>query len=227
MSATATGTAAGPNFYRATIGKKIVMAITGLIWAGFTVAHMAGNLGVVRGSEHFNAYAALLRTSMPLLWTARGVLILALVLHVRAALQLYALKAQARPVAYAKKGYRTKDFSSRFMIWSGYALAAFIVFHILHLTLGVIPGSDFVEGDVFHNVSVAFHNPIVVLVYIVSMGFLFLHLNHGLYSFTQSLGLSHPGYAAKAKVVAVVLAAVIAGGFALAPIAVMANVIIH
>jgi succinate dehydrogenase / fumarate reductase cytochrome b subunit len=188
---------------------------------------MAGNLGVVRGEEHFNAYAALLRTSMPLLWTARGVLLLSLVLHVRAALQLYALKAKARPVAYAKKGYRTQSFASRFMIWSGYALAAFIVFHILHLTVGVIPGSDYVEGNVFHNVSVAFHNPLVVVIYLVSMVFLFLHLQHGLYSFTQSLGLSHPGYTAKAKAAAYVVAAIIAGGFALAPIAVMANVAIH
>ena len=225
MSASVTGTAAGPQFYRATIGKKIVMAITGLVMAGFTVAHMAGNLGVIRGEEHFNAYAQLLRTSMPLLWAARGVLLLSLVLHVRAALQLYALKAKARPVAYAKKGYRTASFSSRFMIWSGYALAAFVVFHILHLTLGVVPGSDYVEGNVFHNVSVAFHNPIVILVYLVSMAFLFLHLQHGLYSFTQSLGLSHPGYASKAKTAAWGLAAVIAGGFAFAPIAFMANLV--
>lgn len=226
MSATATGTA-GPNFYRATIGKKVVMAITGVILAGFTVVHMAGNLGVVRGAEHFNAYAAFLKMSAPVLWGSRIVLLSAVVLHIRAALQLYALKAQARPVAYAKKGYRTKSFGSRFMIWSGYALAAFIVLHLLHFTIGALPGTDFVEGDVFHNVSVAFHNPIIVLLYLVSMAFLFLHLNHGLYSLTQSLGLSHPGYSAKAKVGAIVLAAVIAGGFALTPIAVMANVIIH
>ena len=219
MSATAT-----PGFYTATIGKKIVMAITGVIMVGFTVAHMAGNLGVVRGEEHFNAYAQLLRTSMPLLWAARAVLLLALVLHVRAALQLYALKSQSRPIPYMKKGYRTASFTSRFMIWSGYALAAFIVYHILHLTLGVIPGSDYREGSVFHNVSVAFHNPIVVLVYLVSMVFLFLHLQHGLFSFTQSLGLSHPKYAGHAKAGAWVLAVVIAGGFALTPLMIFTNV---
>src|SRR4051812_13172172 len=128
MSATVSGTP-GSSFYRATIGKKVVMAVTGVIMAGFTVAHMAGNLGVVRGEEHFNAYAQLLRTSMPLLWAARGVLLLSLVLHVTAAIQLYTLKMKARPVAYAKKGYRTKTVASRFMIWSGYALAAFIVYH--------------------------------------------------------------------------------------------------
>lgn len=216
--------AATPGFYSATIGKKIVMAITGLIMAGFTVAHMAGNLGVVRGEAHFNAYAQLLRTSMPLLWTARAVLLLAAILHINAALQLYALKSKSRPIPYAKKGYRTASFTSRFMIYSGYALAAFIVFHILHLTLGVIPGSDYVDGNVFHNVSVAFHNPLIALVYLVSMAFLFLHLQHGLYSFTQSLGVSHPKYTAGAKAGAWVLAAVIAGGFALTPLMIFTNV---
>lgn len=223
MSATASSTP-GSSFLRATIGKKILMAVTGVIMAGFTVAHMAGNLGVVRGEEHFNAYAALLRTSMPLLWTARAVLLLSALGHIWAAIQLYTLKAQARPVAYAKKGYRRASFTSRFMIYSGVALAVFIVFHICHLTLGVIPGSGYVEGNVFHNVSVAFHNPIIVLVYLVSMAFLFLHLQHGLFSFTQSLGLSHPKYATQAKGLAWLLAAIICGGFALAPILVFTNI---
>lgn len=222
MSATAVDS--GSRFYRATIGKKIVMAVTGIILAGFVVVHMAGNLGVLGGAEKFNHYAELLRTSMPLLWAARLVLIAAVVLHVRAALQLYALKAAARPVAYAKKAHRAASFSSRFMIWTGYALAAFLVYHLLHFTTGTVHG-DFIEGNVFHNVTSAFRNPLVAGVYLVSMGFLFMHLQHGLFSLTQSLGLSHPGYAGRAKALAYVLAAIVAAGFAVVPIAVLAAVV--
>jgi succinate dehydrogenase / fumarate reductase, cytochrome b subunit len=222
MSATAVET--GSRFYRATIGKKIVMAVTGLVLAGFVVVHMAGNLGIFGGAEKFNHYAELLRTSMPLLWAARVVLIGSVVLHVRAALQLYALKAAARPVAYAKKAHRVATPASRFMIWSGYALGAFIVYHILHFTTGTAH-PDFVEGNVFHNVTSAFKNPIIAGVYVVCMAFLYMHLQHGLYSFTQSLGLSHPRYTGHAKAAANVIAAVVAAGFAAVPIAVLAAVV--
>ncbi len=219
MSATVGST--GSRFYEATIGKKIVMAVTGVILAGFVLIHMAGNLQVLGGAAKINQYAELLRSSMPLLWGARVVLLAAVVLHVRAALQLYALKARARPVAYAKKGHRGATLASRTMIWSGYALALFIVFHILHFTTGTVH-PDFVEGDVFHNVTSAFKNPVIAGIYLVSMGFLFMHLSHGLFSFTQSLGLSHPRYSARAKVIARVLSLIIAAGFAAVPIAVLA-----
>lgn len=222
MNATAAGT--GSRFYRATIGKKIVMAITGVILAGFVVVHMSGNLSVFGGAEKINHYAELLRTSMPLLWTARLVLVLAAVLHIRAAIQLYSLKAAARPVAYAKKDHRVATFASRFMIWSGYALGAFLVFHLLHMTTGTVH-PDFVEGDVFHNVVTAFQNPLIAGIYVVSMVFLFMHLSHGLFSFTQSLGLGHPRYSSRAKIIARALAVLIAAGFAAVPIAVLAAVV--
>jgi succinate dehydrogenase / fumarate reductase cytochrome b subunit len=222
MSATVGST--GSRFYDATIGKKIVMAITGVILVLFVVVHMAGNLQVLGGAAKINHYAELLRTSMPLLWTARLGLIAAVVLHVRAALQLYALKAAARPVAYAKKGHRGATLASRTMIWTGYGLALFIVFHILHFTTGTVH-PDFIEGNVFHNVTTAFRNPLIAAVYLVSMGFLSLHLSHGMYSLTQSLGLSHPRYSAGAKLVARALAVVVAAGFAAVPIAVLTAIV--
>jgi succinate dehydrogenase / fumarate reductase cytochrome b subunit len=222
MSASAAGT--GFSFYRATIGKKIVMAVTGVALVGFVVVHMAGNLGILGGAEKFNHYAELLRSSMPLLWGARLGLIAAVVLHIRAALQLYALKAAARPVPYAKKAYRAATPASRFMIWSGYALAAFLVFHILHFTTGTVH-PNFIEGNVFHNVTSAFKNPAIAGVYVVSMGLLYMHLQHGVYSLTQSLGLSHPRYAGGAKGFAHLLAALVAAGFAAVPIAVLAAVV--
>jgi len=222
MSATVGNT--GSRFYEAAIGKKIVMAVTGLVLVGFVFFHMAGNLQVLGGAAKINHYAELLRTSMPLLWAARVVLIASVVLHIRAALQLYALKAAARPVAYAKKAHRGATLASRTMIWSGYALALFIVFHILHFTTGTVH-SDFIEGDVFHNVTTAFKNPVIAGVYLVSMGFLFMHLSHGLFSFTQSLGLSHPRYSAFARATAKVLAIIIAAGFAAVPIAVLTAIV--
>ena len=201
-----------------------MLDLTGLILAGFVVVHMSGNLSVLGGAEKINHYAELLRTSMPLLWVARVVLLVSAVLHVRAAVPLYALKAAARPVAYAKKEHRVATLASRFMIWSGYGLAAFLVYHLLHLTIGAVHG-DFVEGDVFHNVTTAFQNPAIAGIYIVSMVFLFMHLSHGLFSFTQTLGLGHPRYAGRAKALAMTLAVLIAAGFAVVPIAVLAAVV--
>jgi succinate dehydrogenase / fumarate reductase cytochrome b subunit len=222
MSATAVDT--GSKFYGAPIGKKIVMALTGLILVLFLVAHVAGNLQILAGASKINHYAELLHASTGLLWGARIVLIASVVLHVRAALQLQALKAAARPVAYAKKAHRVATMASRFMIWTGYALGAFIVYHILHFTTGAAH-PDFVEGDVFHNVTTAFKNPAIAGLYLVCMVFVAMHLFHGLWSFTQSLGLSHPRSSATAKTVAKVLAVVIAAGFAAVPIAVLAAVV--
>jgi succinate dehydrogenase / fumarate reductase cytochrome b subunit len=220
----ATVVEAGARFYRATIGKKIVMGVTGVILGGFVLVHMAGNLQVLGGAGPINHYARLLRTSMEVLWLVRLVLLTALVLHVRAAVQLYALKAAARPIAYEKKGSRAATLASRSMIYTGYALGGFVVYHILHMTTGTVH-PDFVEGDVFHNVVTAFRNPLVAGVYLLSMAFLFMHLSHGLFSLTQSLGLSHPRYAARARVLARVLAIVIAAGFAVVPIAVLAAIV--
>lgn len=222
MSATVGST--GSRFYDATIGKKVVMAVTGVILALFVIVHMLGNLQVLAGAAKINEYAKLLQSSMPVLWGARITLLLAVVLHVRAAVQLYALKAAARPVAYAKKGHRGATLASRAMIWSGYALGLFIVYHILHFTTGTAH-PDFIHGDVFHNVTYAFKNPVIAGIYVVSMGLLSMHLSHGLYSFTASLGLSHPRYTARVRVLARVLAVVIAAGFAAVPIAVLAALV--
>ena len=222
MSATAAATRAG--FFDTTVGKKIVMAVTGVILAGFLVGHMAGNLQIFAGAATINRYGALLHASDELLWGVRLVLIAALILHIRAALQLYARKAAARPVAYAKKANRGSTAASRFMIYSGYALGAFIVYHILHFTVG-IAHPDFIRGDVFHNVTVAFRDWRVAGVYVVAMAFLSMHLSHGLFSLTQSLGLENPRHAARAKRAAQALAVILAAGFAAVPIFVLAGVV--
>jgi succinate dehydrogenase / fumarate reductase cytochrome b subunit len=211
----------GSKLYRATIGKKVVMAVTGVIMALFLVGHMAGNLQIFAGATRLNDYSKLLHAEPALLWVVRLVLIASVVLHATAAIQLYSLKSAARPIAYAKYERRASSLPSRFMIWTGYALALFIVFHILHFTTGTLH-PDFIEGDVFHNVTSAFTNPVIAVVYVVAMIFLSMHLYHGLWSFTQSLGVENPRYAAPSKAAAKVVAIVLAAGFIAVPVGVLA-----
>ena len=221
----ASAAATGSKFYNATIGKKVVMAVTGLVLAGFVVVHMAGNLGIVGGAEKFNHYAALLRTSMPLLWAARVVLIASVVLHIRAAVQLYALKAAARPVQYAKKAYRGATPASRFMIWSGYALAR--VHRLPHPPLHDGHGAPRTSSRVtsIHNVTIALPEPADRRRLRREHGFLFMHLSHGLFSFTQSLGAQPPALRAARASHRYAVAGIVSAGFAAVPIAVIAAVV--
>src|SRR5918992_2227043 len=139
-------------FWDSTIGKKIVMAVTGLIGVGFVVGHMLGTLQVFLGPEKFNAYAHFLRSLGELLWVVRGVLITAVILHVIAAVQLSRRRLVARPVGY-KHGsqHEVSTFASRTIRWGGLLLLAFIGFHILHFTtLSIFP--SYSTTDVYANV---------------------------------------------------------------------------
>ncbi len=128
------------------------MAVTGLIMVGFLIGHMAGNLQVFVGAARLNAYAAFLHSLGEFLWLIRGVLVVALVLHIVAADQLIVIDRGARPVAYAKHESQASTFASRTMRWGGLALAIFIVFHLLHFTTGTLRPAPFVPGDVYANV---------------------------------------------------------------------------
>src|SRR5262245_56979948 len=211
-------------FYRTTVGKKVVMGITGLIWVLFVLGHMAGNLQVFEGAAVFNRYSRLLRTSMELLWTVRIVLALALVFHVIAAYQLARISQKSRPVGYAKWKAVNSTFASRTMRWTGPVLLAFIIYHLLHFTTGTLH-DDFIEGDVFHNVLSAFQIWWVSSIYIVAMLALSLHLYHGIWSLSQSLGLSHPKYNDGVRTLATILTIVIVAGFIAIPIAVLSGLI--
>jgi succinate dehydrogenase/fumarate reductase cytochrome b subunit (b558 family) len=136
------------SFYDSVIGKKVVMAVTGLILFGFVVVHMLGNLQIYLGPQAINRYAELLRVSPGLLWGARLVLLGAVGLHILTALQLAKRKMDARPQGYQKYTPTTSSYASRTMLWSGPILAAFIVYHLLHLTVGSAHG-DFREMQVY------------------------------------------------------------------------------
>ncbi|MEW5878583.1 MAG: succinate dehydrogenase cytochrome b subunit [Acidobacteriota bacterium] len=210
------------SFYSTTVGKKLVMAVTGLILAVFVLGHMAGNLQIYQGPEKLNHYAQLLRVSMPLLWTVRLILLVSVVLHIVAAVQVTLQNWRSRPQKYAVSAYQEADIASRTMIWGGLVVAAFVVYHLLHLTFGTAHG-DFKPGDVYHNVVSGFQVPLVSLFYILANIFLALHLYHGMWSWFQTLGFSHPKYNRARRVFATVYAVVIAVGNISIPVSVLAG----
>lgn len=178
-------------FFLSTLGRKVVMAVTGVVLFGFVVGHMAGNLLLYMGPEALNAYAVKLRAVPAALWAARAILLISVLLHIWAAVSLTRSNKTARPKGYAQRDDRAATYASRTMIWSGPLLALFIIYHLLHFTFGNAH-PDFVHGDVYRNVVLGFRSPLVSGFYIVAMLALGLHLYHGVYSATQSVGLNHP-----------------------------------
>ena len=218
------------RFYEAPIGKKVIMAVTGVILFGYVVAHLLGNLQIFGNPDQINIYAAFLHNpaNAGLLWGARAALLLAVILHIVASVQLWKLKSDARPVGYVKKQDPAASYASRTMMWSGPIVAAFVIFHVLHLTAGaVLPLQEIGpnQPNVRANVIAGFMNPAVSAFYIVAMILLCMHLYHGLWSMFQSLGFSHPRYTPKLKKGAAIFAILIAIGNCSIPIAVMAGLV--
>lgn len=219
------------SFYRSAIGKKAVMAVTGLILFGFVLGHMAGNLKAFLGAGAFNHYAEWLRSvgepAVPhggLLWVARAVLLVAVVLHIHAATTLTLAARRARPVSYARREAVQVDYAARTMRWGGVILLLYVIYHLLHFTFGSAH-PDFVPGDPYHNLVTAFRVPWVVAVYVAANLVLGFHLYHGLWSLFQSLGWNHPRYNRWRRGFAVLFAIVVTAGFVAVPLAVAAGVV--
>ncbi len=212
----------GFRFYESTIGKKVVMAVTGFILFGFVVGHLIGNLQVFGPPEKINNYAVMLRTVPAALWAARIVLLLSVVLHIVASIQLTKLKWDARPVKYQSKESVGSTYASRTMMWSGPIIAAFVIYHLLHFTFGwraVSPHFD--QHNVYNNIIYGFQFWPASLFYIVAMVLLGLHLYHGVWSMFQTLGVSHPRYTPWLRRLALAFALFVAGGNILIPAAVL------
>jgi succinate dehydrogenase / fumarate reductase, cytochrome b subunit len=211
--------------WESSVGKKLIMAATGLIWVAYLITHMLANLLVFQGPVRINAYSAFLHGTSGALWAARVVLIAALILHVTAAIQLAARSRQARPVGYVTgREPQVSTLASRTIRWGGALILLFLVFHILHFTVGTAH-PNFVEGDPYHNVTTGFHNPAVVGFYLIVMAAVGLHLYHGVWSSGRSLGLSSPSPRPLRRTVALVLALLVWLGFTIIPIAVYAGVV--
>ncbi len=212
------------DFFRSTVGRKLVMAVTGLILFGFLIVHMVGNLQVFLGPERFNAYSAMLHSLGGMLWLARLVLIASAILHVWSAYVLWRTSATARPVAYVKWTPDASSYASRTMRITGPLVGAYIVFHILHLTMGTaVPHFD--PHNVYANVITGFKHPAVSGSYIVAMLLLTFHLYHGAWSFLQTLGVNHPKYNGLRQKAAISLAVLIGLGFLTIPISVLAGLV--
>lgn len=211
------------RFYESTIGKKAIMAVTGLILFGYLIAHMLGNLQIFLGPEVLNHYAETLHGNPPLLWTARIILLISVVLHIWASLQLSAIKNEARPQSYVKRANVSSSWASRSMMLSGPIIAAFVVFHLLHLTTGTIH-SQFVPIHPYENLVNGFILPFA-LIYIVVMVLIGFHLSHGIWSMFQSMGLNHPRYTPAIKKFAAIFSWILVAGFISVPLAVLTGLV--
>jgi succinate dehydrogenase / fumarate reductase cytochrome b subunit len=208
------------------VGRKLVMAVTGIVLFGFVVGHMIGNLQVYLGPAALNHYAELLRElgHGGLLWVVRAVLLAAVGLHVWAAVTLALENRAARPERYRRLRYEASDYASRTMIWSGPLLAAFVVYHLLHLTVGSVHHA-FVPGDVYHNVVAGFRVWPVAAFYIACMLALGLHMYHGVWSMLQTLGLNHPRYNGWRRAAAAAFTLLVVIGNVSIPVAVLTGVV--
>lgn len=212
-------------FWRSTIGKKVVMGATGLIGLGFLIGHMAGNLQVFSGEAKLDAYGALLHGPLhEVVLIARVVLLAAVILHVIAAYQLTMISRAARPVGYAMRKPQVSTLASRTLRWGGVLLLVFIVFHILHFTIGTVH-PDFVEGRVYRNLATGFAVKWVAVFYMVSMVALGMHLFHGAWSSMRTLGVARQKTHPLKRYLPVVLAVGISFGLAVIPLAFLLGVL--
>jgi succinate dehydrogenase / fumarate reductase, cytochrome b subunit len=186
------------GFYRSAVGKKYVMAITGIILMGYVFAHMVGNLKLYQEAEYFDTYALFLRGfGEPIvpyegfLWIMRVVLLLAVGFHIHASYALTMMNRRARRTRYeSKRDFIAADFAARSMRWTGIIVALFIIFHVADLTLGAT-GAPFEHGTVYDNVVASFSRPLVAIFYVIANLALGIHLYHGAWSLFQSLGINN------------------------------------
>jgi len=219
---------------RSTIFAKTVMALTGLALFLFVVGHLAGNLQIFSGRDAVNSYAELLKHSGPLLWTVRIGLLILLLLHLVSATQVTLRSRAARPVAYTMLQPVRSTYASRTMLMTGLILLAYVVFHLLHFTVGVIQpeGHALIEQldagqrpDVYGMMITGFQNPWIVISYVVAMGLLALHLSHGVSSAFQTLGVTHPRWLFLKSWFGPLVAIVIFAGYVSIPTAVLLGLV--
>ncbi|MFZ0594843.1 MAG: succinate dehydrogenase cytochrome b subunit [Bryobacteraceae bacterium] len=211
------------SFLATTIGQTALMSATGVVLYLYVFSHLLGNLLIFSGRGPINAYGILLHSHPVMLWTARSVLLIAVLIHIATGTKLWWLgRHTARPIPYARRKHVPPGYASRTMMRSGMVILIFVIFHILHLTTGSI-GLPFHELDIYGNVTAGFHIVWVSIVYAVAMVFLGMHLYHGLWTIFPLFGLSHPRLTRILKWPAHIFAIAIAAGFISIPVAVLAG----
>lgn len=227
------------TLYRSSIGKKVIMAITGVIGYAFVIGHMIGNFKIFFGAEAFNHYAEFLRTfgepllpARTILWIIRLTLLAAVTLHVVAAIQLTRQDQASRPVRNIRTKRLQANFASLTLRWGGIAIFLFIVYHLLHITFGVVhpdyrlaTANGLTHPDAYHNVVTGFQNPLVVLVYLLAMVALAMHLYHGVWSMFHTLGLNSARTNMLFRGLAVLSAVLLFVGFSVVPVSVVLGIV--
>jgi succinate dehydrogenase / fumarate reductase, cytochrome b subunit len=222
------------GFYRSAVGKKWVMALTGIGIIFFVLAHMVGNWKIflpdVAGVPDIDIYAEALRELLVpflpahvALWILRTGLIVAFLLHIHAAYALTLMNSRARPEPYqGPRTYVAASYASRTMRWSGVIFAAFLLFHLADLTWGIQPMAPetWARGEVYANFIATFSRAPVTAFYVIAMVLLGLHLYHGAWSMFQSLGINHPRFNVVRRYFAIGLAVLVTVGNAIMPLAV-------
>jgi succinate dehydrogenase / fumarate reductase, cytochrome b subunit len=220
------------RFYRSAVGKKWVMAITGIVLMAFVLVHLIGNIKLYLSKEEMNLYGEALRDIpghlLPrtwLLWTIRTGLIAAFFFHIHAAYGLTRMNMAARPDRYkSKRDYVAADFASRTMRWTGIIVGLYLVFHLADLTWGTA-NSEFVRGDPYNNLVYSLQRPIVAIVYAIANIALGIHLYHGAWSMFQSMGINNVRINSARRAFAIGFAGLITAGNLTFPILVQAHVV--
>jgi succinate dehydrogenase / fumarate reductase cytochrome b subunit len=232
MSVASTSTAAPVQvsrlsvFWQSQVGKKFVSAVTGVLLFLFVVGHLLGNLQAFQGAAKFNGYAELLQSAKGLLWVVRLVMLSALVLHATAGIQLYLRAREARPQPYRVPLANPATVSSKTMIWTGLLTLAFIVYHLLDLTIGAaLVHSGFAHNDAYLNLVTTFRSVGKVAFYAISIIGLGLHLSHGLYSLWQSIGFRQPLWTPTIQKGGVFIGVFLALAYLLIPVGVVVGLI--
>ena len=219
------------SYVRSSVGAKQLMAVTGLGLVLFAIVHMIGHLGMFSGRDHYNAYAHFLQGLGGLKWIARGGLLTIFVVHMITGISLARANAAARPQKYVVQRYTRTTFYARTMALTGLVVLAFIVYHLMHFTLG------WIQPDYFHHTDdkgrydaysmfvLGFKNTGILISYLVAVTLLCLHLAHGAGSWLQSLGLNHPKYAVITKNAGPALALILIAGYLAPPLGVAFNLI--
>jgi len=217
------------TLFDTSIGKKAVMALTGLILLGFLIGHMLGNLQVYLGAEALDGYAHKLRALGPLLWAVRTVLLVAFVLHSWMVVDLYVRSMAARPIGYRQLTTVATSYAAKVMWLSGIVILLFVVFHLAHFTYpGIAMSANYTHdahGQVYRNVINGFSVPWVTAVYLLAQVLLGLHIFHGAWSLLQTLGINHPRYNGRLRGLAKSIAVVIIVGNCSIPLAVLAGLV--
>lgn len=217
--------------YGSSLGKKVAMALSGIVLFGYVVLHMLGNLKAFEGREAIGGYSLFLREfGQPMaphagvLWAVRIVLLLAVLVHILAAFQLWAQSRAARRQGYRRERSQVFSYASRTMRWGGVIILAFVVYHILHMTTGTVH-PEFEHGEVYDNLVIGFQSLPVVAAYTLAVGALSLHLYHGLWSIFTTLGVEHPTINRLRRPSAAVVAIALFLGFIAVPLAVQFGIL--